>query len=34
MENALFTWFMQERARHTPLSGDIVREKAKFLYEQ
>lgn len=34
MENALFTWFMQERARHTPLSGDILREKAKQFYQK
>lgn len=30
MENALFTWFMQERSRHTLLLGDILREKAKY----
>ncbi|KAF9424110.1 hypothetical protein HW555_000819 [Spodoptera exigua] len=27
MEDALYTWFLQERARHTPLTGDIIQLK-------
>ncbi|KAJ8934737.1 hypothetical protein NQ314_013219 [Rhamnusium bicolor] len=30
MEKSLYTWFLQERSRGTPLSGDILCEKAKF----
>ncbi|XP_022823355.1 jerky protein homolog-like [Spodoptera litura] len=34
MEDALYTWFLQERARHTPLTGDIIRQKALTFYEK
>ncbi|KAK9688090.1 Tc5 transposase DNA-binding domain [Popillia japonica] len=34
MEKALYTWFVQERARGTPLSGELISEKAKFFYQQ
>lgn len=34
VELALYSWFIQERSRHTPLSGDIVCEKAKHFYRQ
>ncbi|KAK9744768.1 CENP-B N-terminal DNA-binding domain [Popillia japonica] len=32
--DALYTWFLQERARNTPLSGDIIPQKALILYEK
>ncbi|XP_045505912.1 tigger transposable element-derived protein 2-like [Colias croceus] len=34
MEDALYTWFLQEQARHTPLTGDIIRQKALTFYEK
>lgn len=34
MEEALYAWFLQERRRHVPISGDILREKAKFFYRK
>ncbi|KAK9892255.1 hypothetical protein WA026_019057 [Henosepilachna vigintioctopunctata] len=34
VENALFTWFLQERSGHTPLSGELICEKAKFFYSR
>lgn len=34
VEDALYSWFMQERSRHTPISGDILMEKAKFFYNK
>ncbi|KAJ8928597.1 hypothetical protein NQ314_018803 [Rhamnusium bicolor] len=34
MEKSLYTWFLQERSRGTPLSGDILCEKAKFFYQK
>lgn len=33
-EDALTTWFLQERARNTPLTGDIIRQKALTFYEK
>ncbi|XP_054277972.1 jerky protein homolog-like [Macrosteles quadrilineatus] len=34
VEDALYNWFMQERSRHTPISGDIIMEKAKLFYNK
>lgn len=34
VEDALYAWFMQERSRHTPISGDILMEKAKYFYKK
>lgn len=33
VEDALYTWFLQERNRHTPISGEIIWETAKYLYK-
>lgn len=30
LDDAIYEWFLQERTRHTPLSGPILKEKAKF----
>lgn len=30
LDDALYEWFLQERSRHTPLSGPILKEKARF----
>jgi hypothetical protein len=30
LDAAVYEWFLQERSRHTPISGPILREKAKF----
>lgn len=32
LEDALFTWFIEQRRKNVPLSGDILMEKAKFLH--
>jgi hypothetical protein len=32
-EDALYTRFLQEHNRHTPISGEIIREKAKYFYK-
>lgn len=34
VESAIYTWFIQEKNRNTPLNGDIICEKAKFFYKQ
>lgn len=34
VESAVFTWFLQQRAQHIPLSGEIICEKAKWFYSQ
>lgn len=34
VEEALYTWFLQERARHTPISGEMLCQKAKFFYNK
>jgi hypothetical protein len=30
VEDALYTLVLQERNRHTPISGEIIRDKAKY----
>jgi hypothetical protein len=30
VEDAVYTWFLQEHNRHTPVSGEIILEKAKY----
>jgi hypothetical protein len=27
VEDALYTWFLQERNRHTPISGEIIERR-------
>lgn len=34
VEDALYAWFIQERNRHSPISGEILKEKAKFFYNR
>ncbi|XP_050545073.1 jerky protein homolog-like [Daktulosphaira vitifoliae] len=34
VEDALYLWFLQERNRHTPISGEILKEKAKYFYKR
>lgn len=34
VEDALYLWFLQERNRHTPISGPILAMKAKFFYKE
>lgn len=34
VEEALYSWFLQERRRHTPISGDMLSMKAKFFYSE
>lgn len=34
IEDALYTWFLQERSKHTPISGDLIKEKARFFYKE
>ncbi|KAJ3640561.1 hypothetical protein Zmor_003854 [Zophobas morio] len=34
MEHALFICILQERARHTPLNGELICEKAKWFYQK
>jgi hypothetical protein len=29
----LYTWFLQEHNKHTLISGEIIREKAKYFYK-
>jgi hypothetical protein len=33
VEDALYTWFLQVCKRHTLISGEIIREKAKYFYK-
>lgn len=33
-ENSLYTRFLQECNRHTPISGDILKENITFFYKQ
>ena len=33
LDKALIIWFLQERSRGTPISGDLIIEKAKQLHE-
>jgi hypothetical protein len=33
VEDALYTWFLQEHDRHTRISGEIIREKSKYFYK-
>ena len=32
MENALFVWFLEQRSKHTPVSGEILKAKAIEFY--
>lgn len=32
MENALYTWFMQERSKHSPIPGKILKAKPFEFY--
>lgn len=32
LEDALFTWFIEQRRKNVPLSGDILMEKAKYFH--
>ncbi|XP_018576379.1 tigger transposable element-derived protein 2-like [Anoplophora glabripennis] len=34
LEEALFTWFLEQRRRHVPLSGEIVMHKARFFHKK
>lgn len=34
VEDALYAWFVQERNRHSPISGEILKEKARFFYNR
>jgi|AKYZ01.1.fsa_nt_gi Tc5 transposase DNA-binding domain./DDE superfamily endonuclease./CENP-B N-terminal DNA-binding domain. len=34
IEDALYTWFLQERSKHTPISGELIKEKARFFYKE
>ncbi|KAF0712292.1 jerky protein-like, partial [Aphis craccivora] len=34
LENALFIWFMQQRRRHIPISGEIICEKARLFHRE
>uniref|UniRef100_A0A2H8TNS6 Jerky-like n=1 Tax=Melanaphis sacchari TaxID=742174 RepID=A0A2H8TNS6_9HEMI len=34
IEDALYLWFLQERNRQTPISGEILKEKAKYFYKK
>ncbi|XP_066258171.1 jerky protein homolog-like [Euwallacea similis] len=34
VEKASFTWFMQERTKGSPISGEILRAKAQFFYKE
>lgn len=34
VDEALYMWFLQERNRHTPISGPILAMKAKFFYKE
>ena len=34
VEECLYEWFLQERRRHTPMSGEILKEKAKVFYKK
>lgn len=32
VDDSLYLWFLQERNRHTPISGEILKGKARFFY--
>ncbi|CAH3998215.1 unnamed protein product [Pieris brassicae] len=34
LEDALFTWFLQQRRLHVPVSGDMICEKARIFHRQ
>lgn len=34
MENALYMWFMQQRSKHIPISGEILKAKAIEFYQK
>ncbi|XP_030767450.1 jerky protein homolog-like [Sitophilus oryzae] len=33
VEEALYTWFLQQRKNHIPVSSEVLRTKARFFYE-
>lgn len=33
MENSLYMWFIQERSKHTPISGEILKAYAIEFYQ-
>lgn len=34
VDESLYAWFLQERDRHTPISGEILKEKARDFYRK
>lgn len=34
VEEALYTWFHQQQRRNAPISGDVLREKAKVFMKK
>ncbi|XP_066137377.1 jerky protein homolog-like [Euwallacea fornicatus] len=34
MENSLYKWFLQQRENHVPISGEILKERAKLLNQK
>lgn len=32
--DALYLWFLQERNRHKPILGEILKEEAKYFYKK
>lgn len=34
LEDALFTWFLEQRRKNVPLTGEILMEKANFFHER
>uniref|UniRef100_A0A1B6CZJ3 HTH CENPB-type domain-containing protein n=1 Tax=Clastoptera arizonana TaxID=38151 RepID=A0A1B6CZJ3_9HEMI len=34
VDKALYTWIVQERARHNIITGDLIAEKAKYFYAE
>ncbi|XP_030767349.1 jerky protein homolog-like [Sitophilus oryzae] len=34
VEEALYTWFLQQRKNHIPVSSEVLRTKARFFYER
>jgi hypothetical protein len=33
VEDALYNWFLEECNRHTSISGEVIRQKAKLFYK-
>ncbi|KAI4460402.1 hypothetical protein MML48_5g00002656 [Holotrichia oblita] len=34
MEKAVYSWFLLQRSKHVPVTSELLREKAKFFYQQ